>query len=165
MSSQPPSATEQRQSPTAEEAPKRTGRLRSSCDNCHRSKIKCTGSTPCSACFGSQSTCTYSRGSRLGRPKGSKNKRNSSHSEKDGERNEPQQNAVKVNTDITQWPTVDLGTFDAGMDPGFGSVFSDNFVDGSILFNSNAGLMEPMSPKSRLDLQALFAQVRTTHNR
>jgi hypothetical protein len=57
-----------------------------------------------------------------------------------------------------------MTTFDTGIDPGFGSVFADNFVDNSLLFNSNAGLMEPMSPKSRLDLQALFAQVRTMHN-
>lgn len=58
-------------------ATKPTGhlQLRSACDACHQSKIKCPGGYPCFPCQSSRSRCNYSPGSRLGRPKGSKNKR------------------------------------------------------------------------------------------
>nr|WHS04493.1 transcription factor [Phaeosphaeriaceae sp. CF-150626] len=144
MSTQPPPASEQDQPSKGDDAPKRTGRLRSSCDNCHRSKIKCTGTNPCSACQGFQSTCTYSRGGRLGRPKGSRNKK-TSLPENNTDRVEAQPDPTKLNADVIQWPTVDLTSFDPGIDHGFGSVFADNFVDSSLLFKSN-------------DLQALFTQ-------
>ncbi|KAH6617169.1 hypothetical protein F5144DRAFT_385127 [Chaetomium tenue] len=55
--------------------PKPAGRLRSACDTCHQCKIKCSGGTPCVPCHVSQSNCVYSVTNRLGRPKGSKNKR------------------------------------------------------------------------------------------
>nr|WHP53399.1 transcription factor [Leptobacillium sp.] len=50
-------------------------RMRSACDSCHQSKIRCSREMPCSSCRRAQSACTYSLRSRLGRPKGSKNKR------------------------------------------------------------------------------------------
>ncbi|KAG8164261.1 hypothetical protein KVR01_006179 [Diaporthe batatas] len=49
--------------------------LRSACDACHQSKIKCPGGHPCFPCQSSRNRCNYSPGNRLGRPKGSKNKR------------------------------------------------------------------------------------------
>jgi hypothetical protein len=161
MSSRPQSSNGQDPSSTGDEVPKKTGRLRSSCDSCHRSKIKCTGSNPCAACLGSQNTCTYSRGSRLGRPKGSKNKRTSSIQENSSTgRVEAPQDTTKVDADVIQWGAVDLTSFDPGLDHGFGSVFADSYVDNTFLFDSNAGVLEPMSPKERLDLHALFTQVR-----
>ncbi|KAH6629973.1 hypothetical protein B0J18DRAFT_474540 [Chaetomium sp. MPI-SDFR-AT-0129] len=54
---------------------KPAGRLRSACDTCHQCKIKCSGGNPCVPCHVSQSNCVYSVTNRLGRPKGSKNKR------------------------------------------------------------------------------------------
>jgi hypothetical protein len=50
-------------------------RILSACDACRQSKVKCTGGNPCLSCQWDQKTCNYSPGSRLGRPKGSKNKR------------------------------------------------------------------------------------------
>lgn len=55
--------------------PSKSGRLRSACDTCHQSKTKCSGGLPCVTCAMSHGQCTYSVGNRLGRPKGSKNKR------------------------------------------------------------------------------------------
>lgn len=52
-----------------------SGQLRSACDPCHHSKVRCSGGNPCVSCTVAQTPCTYSVGSRLGRPKGSKNKR------------------------------------------------------------------------------------------
>ncbi|KAI0896170.1 hypothetical protein F4806DRAFT_466445 [Annulohypoxylon nitens] len=54
---------------------KSTGRLRSACDSCHQAKIRCSGGNPCLTCLVSQTNCSYSPSNRLGRPKGSKNKR------------------------------------------------------------------------------------------
>ncbi|KJZ68638.1 hypothetical protein HIM_11968 [Hirsutella minnesotensis 3608] len=54
---------------------KAIGKLRSTCDSCRRAKIRCSGGDPCSACLRSFGRCVYSPGVRLGRPKGSKNKR------------------------------------------------------------------------------------------
>lgn len=50
-------------------------RTRSACDACHQSKIRCSGGNPCISCSVSDSPCNYSAISRLGRPKGSRNKR------------------------------------------------------------------------------------------
>lgn len=48
--------------------------LRSACDACHQSKIKCPGGNPCLNCFSGGNRCNYTQASRIGRPKGSKNK-------------------------------------------------------------------------------------------
>ncbi|OTA52235.1 hypothetical protein K449DRAFT_403083 [Hypoxylon sp. EC38] len=58
------------------EPPKATDRFRSACNSCHRAKIKCSGVNPCLTYLPvSRDHCNYSPSSRLGRPKGSKNKR------------------------------------------------------------------------------------------
>lgn len=46
---------------------------RSACDQCHRRKERCTGHIPCDRCTSSSSTCTYSLGRPLGKPKGRRN--------------------------------------------------------------------------------------------
>lgn len=152
------SCSEHDQLPRKDEASKKTGRLRSSCDSCHRSKIKCSGSNPCSACLGSQSTCTYSRSSKLGRPKGSKNKRTSTQ-ESGTERVAAQADTTNANADVLHWPPLDLTSFNSGLNQGFDAVFPDDFVDDPLIFDSDAGVTESMSPKCRIDLQALLAQV------
>lgn len=50
-------------------------KLRSACDRCHQSKMKCSGGMPCTGCFNSGEDCCYSVSNRSGRPKGAKNKR------------------------------------------------------------------------------------------
>lgn len=50
-------------------------KLRTACDICHQAKMKCSGGTPCQGCQGSGYECIYSVSKRIGRPKGTKNKR------------------------------------------------------------------------------------------
>ena len=50
-------------------------KLRSACDICHQAKMKCSGGTPCQGCRSSDHECIYSVSKRIGRPKGTKNKR------------------------------------------------------------------------------------------
>ncbi|RDW63622.1 hypothetical protein BP6252_11167 [Coleophoma cylindrospora] len=45
----------------------------SACDQCYRRKERCSGSIPCDRCNSSNSTCTYSLGRPLGKPKGRRN--------------------------------------------------------------------------------------------
>ncbi|KAJ5626330.1 hypothetical protein N7510_002639 [Penicillium lagena] len=49
-------------------------RMRSACDACHLSKLRCSGGSPCANCQLSDQPCAYSPSNRLGRPKGIKNK-------------------------------------------------------------------------------------------
>lgn len=51
-------------------------KLRSACDRCHQSKMKCSGGMPCTGCSNSGADCSYSVSHRSGRPKGAKNKQN-----------------------------------------------------------------------------------------
>ncbi len=51
-----------------------TPRLRTACDTCHQLKVRCSGTMPCKTCANSDSACFYSLASRVGRPKGSRNK-------------------------------------------------------------------------------------------
>ena len=50
-------------------------KLRTACDICHQAKMKCSGGTPCQGCRASDYECIYSVSKRIGRPKGTKNKR------------------------------------------------------------------------------------------
>ena len=50
-------------------------KLRTACDICHQAKMKCSGGTPCNGCRDSGYDCFYSVSNRIGRPKGTKNKR------------------------------------------------------------------------------------------
>ncbi|KAK9442090.1 C6 finger domain protein GliZ [Metarhizium brunneum] len=49
-------------------------RMRSACDSCHQSKVKCSGGNPCSGCHKLGARCHYSSSNRTGRPRGIKNK-------------------------------------------------------------------------------------------
>jgi hypothetical protein len=54
-------------------------KVRSACDICHALKMKCSGGDPCTGCARSKQSCIYSEPNRLGRPKGSKNKKSQHH--------------------------------------------------------------------------------------
>jgi hypothetical protein len=49
-------------------------RLRSACDSCRQSKVKCSGGSTCLRCGKQGVPCKYSLASRAGKPKGSRNK-------------------------------------------------------------------------------------------
>ena len=50
-------------------------RLRSACDVCHQSKVKCSGGNPCRGCQKIGISCNYSSSNQNGRPRGVKNKK------------------------------------------------------------------------------------------
>lgn len=50
-------------------------KLRFACDPCHHAKTKCSGGAPCAGCLRSGDHCVYSQSNRVGRPRGTKNKR------------------------------------------------------------------------------------------
>ena len=62
-------------SSTHEQEGNKHKKLRTACDICHQAKMKCSGGTPCNGCRDSGYDCFYSVSNRIGRPKGTKNKR------------------------------------------------------------------------------------------
>ena len=81
----------------------RPKKLRTACDMCHQAKMKCSGGNPCSACGDSRYKCFYSVSNRIGRPKGTKNKRtlermsrNQSDNELDQTANKAQDTGVRI---------------------------------------------------------------------
>ena len=53
-----------------------TTKLRSACDRCHQTKVRCSGDMPCQGCLSLKSLCFYSVSNPLGRPRGSKKGQN-----------------------------------------------------------------------------------------
>jgi hypothetical protein len=49
--------------------------LRSACDLCHQTKVKCSGGRPCDECKTLGIECSTSFSNRIGRPKGTRNKK------------------------------------------------------------------------------------------
>ena len=60
-------------SPTKPDIPQK--KFRSSCDECHNSKSKCSGGNPCNTCARLGISCVYGPSNRIGRPRGTKNKK------------------------------------------------------------------------------------------
>ncbi|KAK7529473.1 uncharacterized protein J3D65DRAFT_167562 [Phyllosticta citribraziliensis] len=56
-------------------ASRTTKKLRAACNLCHQMKVRCSGTKPCSRCFDSGVECVYSFAAKLGKPKGSRNKK------------------------------------------------------------------------------------------
>ncbi|CDM38091.1 Zn(2)-C6 fungal-type DNA-binding domain [Penicillium roqueforti FM164] len=54
---------------------KNPSRLRSACDGCHAAKVRCTGNLPCARCSGDNLECHYSLKAKIGKPRGSMNKK------------------------------------------------------------------------------------------
>ncbi|KAH8695331.1 hypothetical protein BGW36DRAFT_361032 [Talaromyces proteolyticus] len=52
-----------------------TPKLRSACDACHEAKVRCSGGTPCMHCKNHHHSCHYSFAARIGKPKGSRNRK------------------------------------------------------------------------------------------
>ncbi|KAJ5787469.1 hypothetical protein N7457_002459 [Penicillium paradoxum] len=50
-------------------------KLRRACDICHRMKLRCSGTNPCSRCQDAVAECVYSFAAKIGKPKGSRNKK------------------------------------------------------------------------------------------
>lgn len=50
-------------------------KLRAGCDGCHAAKTRCTGGTPCARCYRDDLRCHYSYKAKVGKPKGSRNKK------------------------------------------------------------------------------------------
>ncbi|KAJ5594742.1 C6 finger domain protein GliZ [Penicillium hispanicum] len=118
-------------------------RLRSACDVCHQSKVKCSGGNPCHGCRKIGVACNYSSSNQNGRPRGVKNK-------KTIQRMQAVANAAGENTprkclrqsppgnalDHLIEPLVDFGSsmgvdsdeMDIGM-PGFPELPEDEFTD------------------------------------
>ena len=68
MENDPPST----QLPPAQRPPRR----RAACQPCYQSKVKCSRGQPCSRCQVAQKDCYYELASRIGKPRGSKNRTN-----------------------------------------------------------------------------------------
>ncbi|PKX93959.1 Zn(II)2Cys6 transcription factor domain-containing protein [Aspergillus novofumigatus IBT 16806] len=85
---------------------KMSGRTLSACDVCRQSKVRCTGGNPCLTCQWSQRSGNYSPGGRLGRPKGSKNKRTLMQQILNLNKEQPsltQTDTNKSTADVMQW--------------------------------------------------------------
>lgn len=110
-------------------------KLRTACDICHQAKMKCSGGNPCSGCGDSGYDCSYSASNRIGRPKGTKNKRtlermSRTQSDTDLEQasNKAQNTGVRIQEPATQPGMLDFGAMppidNHLLDPVFGSNFS-----------------------------------------
>ncbi|KAF4334012.1 C6 finger domain protein [Fusarium beomiforme] len=142
---------------------KTSSRSRSACDACRRSKIKCSGGNPCSTCRWSQICCHYTPGRRLGRPKGSKNKRTLLQQDTTGGIDEDRQDdAVLGNNGPVLWVTsqqlpLDTNSFNLDLDHGCDSIARFMSINGFLnpndsLSNENSdfvdstlSLIDPMS--------------------
>ncbi|KAH7355888.1 hypothetical protein BKA66DRAFT_474401 [Pyrenochaeta sp. MPI-SDFR-AT-0127] len=139
-----------------------TARLRSACNACHEAKTKCSGGVTCFACQLAGLQCNYSRISRLGRPKGSKNKRTlrqqiehdsgENHRRNDSQPprpQEPHQAKTKGSSDRFTWAS-DL---DHAFDPTFASSYADNALDG-LLYPDLNSLIDKSNTKTANPAQA-----------
>lgn len=55
-----------------EKQTQRSKKLRSACDTCHQTKVRCSGGNPCQMCQHMRAECVYSPSGRKGRPKGTR---------------------------------------------------------------------------------------------
>jgi len=91
-------------------------RLRTACDICHQAKLRCSKGNPCSGCGDSGYKCSYSISNRIGRPKGTRNKRtlermsrNLSDNELEQASNKAPDTGVRVQEPATQHGFMDIG--------------------------------------------------------
>ncbi|CEJ85874.1 hypothetical protein VHEMI03942 [[Torrubiella] hemipterigena] len=59
----------------AQRSPKAKMPVKSACDVCHNSKVKCSGGNPCAVCAKANLECKYTPAKGMGRPRGVKNKK------------------------------------------------------------------------------------------
>jgi hypothetical protein len=141
-------------------------RRRSACNVCHEGKIKCSGGLTCVACQLSGLQCTYSLISRLGRPKGSKNKRTlqqqnehdsgkKSHRRNDSHALEPQghQGPQQANAKGSS----DLFTWSADLDQVFDTTFAGNYAGDALddlLYPGLVSSIDKFDPESVTQAQS-----------
>jgi hypothetical protein len=122
---------------------KPTVRRRSACDACHEAKTKCSGGDTCFGCQLSGLQCTYSLISRLGRPKGSKNKRTlRQQSDHDSGKNKRRTHSPSPESQRPQahqrpqQPTPkgssDRFTWDSDLDQTSDATFAANYTDSAL---------------------------------
>lgn len=152
---------------------KPTARLRSACDACHEAKTKCLGGgleTPCRSCQEAQKPCTYSLGRRLGRPKGSKNKRKQGPSseatgDQSGNRrndNDRNPSGWDGNGRYEQFSSSQSSAVGSDFERAFDTAFLGNRV-ADYVFDDSLNLQDPASFVNALssmqnDLDSLSAQ-------
>ena len=83
-----------------------TTKVRSACDRCHQTKVRCNGGVPCRGCLTSKTLCFYSVSNALGRPRGAKQNQNPLASKHDSASNgettsDRDRSAVTKNTKST----------------------------------------------------------------
>lgn len=126
-----------------DQEPNKHKKLRTACDICHQAKMKCSGGTPCNGCRDSGYECSYSVSNRIGRPKGTKNKRTLERMSRSQNENNP-----PVKTEKTSKADKGLGTqpgsitFDHEMR--MGSSVTDNMPYDS-MFGTNGSYSMPNS--------------------
>ena len=76
-------------------------KLRSACDSCHQNKVRCSGDTPCRTCENLDMQCVYSVSNRIGRPRGTKNKKTLDRLNKAGESEQQNQRKAEPAEDET----------------------------------------------------------------
>ena len=115
-------------------------RIRTACNSCHQAKIRCSGGTPCLGCQTSGTRCIYSTGNRLGRPKGSRNKRSRVQGNQNQAAGSSQNNVSSSNgPDVLQWTnSTEAQSETMSMDVDFDHAF-DNAFNKSICGDMNTG--------------------------
>lgn len=75
VTAKPKPATSSPSTSTTAPSSQQTPKLRSACDACHEAKVRCSGGTPCLHCKNHRLNCHYSYAARIGKPKGSRNRK------------------------------------------------------------------------------------------
>lgn len=147
-----------------------TTRLRNACDTCHKLKRRCTGTMPCENCASLGSSCFYSVAGRLGRPRGSKSRRNtesmkSSSSQPQKSVPVPIQNNDSVSNAFSDMLDLDFDSFDhsssykLSMNP---SQISDTAMN--LFSTSEADALQIMEHFSSLDSSNLSRPITGSTN-
>ncbi|KAK4694500.1 C6 transcription factor GliZ, partial [Lecanoromycetidae sp. Uapishka_2] len=123
-------------------------KLRTACDVCHQSKMKCSGGKPCSGCRDAGYDCSYSFSNRSGRPKGTKNKRTL-------ERMNGKKSGSSENTENDRSSPVQAQPLMTALNNGVGSstvpgqqTSIDSMLDTSLEDPRSLGMSEPFGPFS-----------------
>lgn len=133
-------------------------KLRSACDFCHRSKIRCSGGTPCAKCrtrcvslrmsivhhkeltCHSDMQCQYSYMEQLGKPRGSRNKKTIENA------------GTSTTTDVGSWSMVGQGSRDGTqtLQPDYQAEDVQDCQDSDLLaylnFSSEVGMLDTNAP-------------------
>ena len=131
------------QNQTQNQEPNKHKKLRTACDICHQAKMKCSGGTPCNGCRDSGYECSYSVSNRIGRPKGTKNKRTLERMSRNQSENEREQKA-RNNSTTDQSLGIQPGSIAFDNDMRMGSNVSDSMPFDS-MFGTNGSYSMPSS--------------------